>query len=224
MPARLSAGDGMRLTPLSKAAEQLGGHAATHRETPENAMPILRATGLTKRFYGFVAVDNVNLSVRRGSVHALIGPNGAGKTTVFNLLSGFLMPTQGRVEFEGADITQDGPVAIARRGVIRSFQISATFGHLTVHENVRVALQRRADLANQFWRSDAVLDRLNARTDELLEEVNLTPSRAPLAVNLSYGRKRILEIATTLAVDPQLLLLDEPMAGIGHEDIDRVVA
>ena len=106
----------MRLTPLSKAAEQLGGHAATHRETPENAMPILRATGLTKRFYGFVAVDNVNLSVRRGSVHALIGPNGAGKTTVFNLLSGFLMPTQGRVEFEGADITQDGPVAIARRG------------------------------------------------------------------------------------------------------------
>jgi branched-chain amino acid transport system ATP-binding protein len=199
-------------------------HVVSSPAAPSRAIPILRATGLSKNFRGFVAVNNVSVSVRRDTIHALIGPNGAGKTTVFNLLSGFMPPSKGRIEFEGIDITRQGPAAVARRGIIRSFQISATFGHLTVHENVRVALQRRARLAIQFWRSDSMLDRLNARTDDLLEEVNLTPYRDTPAVNLSYGRKRILEIATTLAVEPRLLLLDEPMAGMAHEDIDRVVA
>jgi branched-chain amino acid transport system ATP-binding protein len=197
---------------------------AGDRQTRNSGSPILKAIGLSTRFRGFVAVSNVNLQVREGSIHALIGPNGAGKTTLFSMLSGFLPPTQGCIEFHGKDITQAGPVAVARLGIVRSFQISATFGHLTVHENIRVALQRRAGLARQFWRSDAVLDRLNARTDELLQSVNLAPYRDTRAVDLSYGRKRMLEIATTLAVEPAVLLLDEPMAGIAHEDIDLVVA
>jgi len=194
------------------------------RNAPASDAPILRATGLVKQFAGFVVVNGVDLSVRRGSIHALIGPNGAGKTTVFNLISGFLPPTAGRIEFDGADITHLTPDAVARAGLVRSFQISATFGHLTVHENVRVALQRRAGLARQFWRSEALLKNLSARADELLEEVKLASYRNDLAVNLSYGRKRMLEIATTLAVEPKLLLLDEPMAGMGHEDIEPVVA
>ena len=189
----------------------------------ESALPVLRATGLTKEFRGFVAVNNVDLSVRQGSIHALIGPNGAGKTTVFNLLTKFLQPTQGHIEYEGVDITNQSPAAVARMGIVRSFQISATFGHLTVHENVRVALQRRVGLARQFWRSDALLTRLDAEVDNLLFEVNLSEYRNTRAVNLSYGHKRILEIVTTLALKPRVLLLDEPMAGIAHEDIDRVV-
>lgn len=184
---------------------------------------ILKAVGLTKRFGDFVAVNDAHLDVREGSIHALIGPNGAGKTTVFSMLSGFATPSGGQIRFRGKDITHAGPAAIARMGIVRSFQISATFSHLTVHENIRVALQRRAGLAHQFWRTDAILNRLDGRVEELLEAVNLTAERDTLAVNLSYGRKRILEIATTLAVEPELLLLDEPMAGVAHEDIDRVV-
>jgi branched-chain amino acid transport system ATP-binding protein len=214
----------MHDAPLSPLPRSDGGNAAIDPESIEKAQPILRATDLCKQFADFVVVNNASISVRRGSIHALIGPNGAGKTTMFNLLSGFLPPTRGRIEFEGADISHESPASVARRGLVRSFQISATFGHLTVHENVRVALQRHARLANQFWCSDAVLDSLNARTDELLAEVGMTAYRDTLAVNLSYGRKRILEIATTLAVDPKLLLLDEPMAGMGHEDIEPVVA
>ena len=186
--------------------------------------PILSTAGLSKRFSGFLAVNDVDLQVREGSIHGLIGPNGAGKTTIFSMLSGFLPPTAGRIELRGRDVTNIGPSAVARLGVVRSFQISATFGHLTVHENVRVALQRRSGLSRQFWRSDAILERLNERADELLESVDLTPYRSTLAVNLSYGRKRMLELATTLAVEPDVLLLDEPMAGIAHEDIDLVVA
>jgi branched-chain amino acid transport system ATP-binding protein len=221
----------MRAESGRKPETEIGGNepvlpdvVANARQTPNSGTPILKASGLSKRFQGFVAVSNVNLQVSEGSIHALIGPNGAGKTTLFSMLSGFLPPTQGRIEFQGKDITHAGPVAIARLGVVRSFQISATFGHLTVHENIRVALQRRAGLARQFWRSDAVLDRLNARTDELLESVNLAPYRDTRAIDLSYGRKRMLEIATTLAVEPTILLLDEPIAGIAHEDIDLVVA
>jgi branched-chain amino acid transport system ATP-binding protein len=221
----------MRAESGRKPETEIGGNervlpdvVASARQTPNSGTPILKASGLSKRFQGFVAVSNVNLQVSEGSIHALIGPNGAGKTTLFSMLSGFLPPTQGRIEFQGKDITHAGPVAIARLGVVRSFQISATFGHLTVHENIRVALQRRAGLARQFWRSDAVLDRLNARTDELLESVNLAPYRDTQAIDLSYGRKRMLEIATTLAVEPTILLLDEPIAGIAHEDIDLVVA
>jgi branched-chain amino acid transport system ATP-binding protein len=185
---------------------------------------ILEARGLTKEFLGFVAVKNVDLSVRRGSIHALIGPNGAGKTTVFNLLTKFLTPTGGKIIFDGADVTQEPPASVARRGLVRSFQISATFPHLTVIENIRVALQRRAGLATQFWRSDRVLHQLDGRARELIAAVNLDAYTDRPAVDLSYVRKRALEIATTLALDPVMLLLDEPMAGMGHEDIDRVVA
>ncbi|WP_207480477.1 ABC transporter ATP-binding protein [Arenibaculum pallidiluteum] len=188
------------------------------------ANPILTATGLTKEFRGFVAVKNVNLSIAEGSIHALIGPNGAGKTTVFNLLTKFLEPSSGRIHYRGQDITRTRPAEVARLGLVRSFQISAVFPHLTVLDNVRVALQRPMGLATQFWRSARVLDTLDDRAEELLEAVNLKSFLHVPAAEISYGRKRALEIATTLALDPALLLLDEPMAGMGHEDIDRIAA
>ena len=183
---------------------------------------ILQTRGLTKKFKGFAAVEDVNLSVRRGSIHALIGPNGAGKTTVFNLLTKFLQPTRGTIHFNGIDISAEQPAQIARRGVIRSFQISATFGHMTALENVRVALQRTLGTSFHFWRSGQSLNQLNGRAMELLEEVDLGQYASTLAVEMPYGRKRALEIATTLALDPELMLLDEPTQGMGHEDVDRV--
>lgn len=183
---------------------------------------ILTAHGLSKSFRGFVAVNDVDLRIRRGSIHALIGPNGAGKTTCFNLLTKFIEPSAGTIRFNGRDISADSPSAVARRGLVRSFQISAVFPHLTVLQNVRVALQRREGLAHQFWRSARVLDRFTARAQELLEAVDLHDMRDISASQLSYGRKRALEIATTLALEPELMLLDEPMAGMGHEDVVRV--
>ena len=183
---------------------------------------ILETRALTKEFKGFVAVDKVNLQVRRGSIHALIGPNGAGKTTCFNLLTKFLTPTAGQILFEGHDITAEAPAHIARRGAIRSFQISAVFPHLTVLENVRVALQRKLGSSFQFWRSERSLDALNGRALALLAEVDLEKYAPLTAVELSYGRKRALEIATTLAMDPKLMLLDEPTQGMGLEDVDRI--
>ncbi|SOY53327.1 High-affinity branched-chain amino acid transport ATP-binding protein BraF [Cupriavidus taiwanensis] len=183
---------------------------------------ILETRNLTKEFKGFTAVSDVNLRVRRGSIHALIGPNGAGKTTCFNLLTKFLEPTTGTILFNGIDITREKPAQIARRGVIRSFQISAVFPHLTVMENVRIGLQRQLGTAYQFWRSERSLDVLNDRAMELLEQVGLTEFAHTLTVNLPYGRKRALEIATTLAMEPELMLLDEPTQGMGHEDVDRV--
>jgi branched-chain amino acid transport system ATP-binding protein len=183
---------------------------------------ILETTDLTKEFKGFVAVDKVNLRVRRGTIHALIGPNGAGKTTCFNLLTKFLTPTSGRIVFDGTDITAEKPAAIARRGVVRSFQISAVFAHLSVLENVRVALQRKLGTSFQFWRSERSLDALNAEAIELLRAVDLEAYAALPAVELSYGRKRALEIATTLAMSPTLMLLDEPTQGMGLEDVDRI--
>ena len=183
---------------------------------------ILQTRGLTKEFKGFAAVQDVNLSVRRGSIHALIGPNGAGKTTVFNLLTKFLQPTQGTIHFNGVDISPEQPAQIARRGVIRSFQISATFGHMTALENVRVGLQRKLGTSFHFWRSGKSLNQLNGRAMELLEQVDLGQYASTLAVEMPYGRKRALEIATTLALDPELMLLDEPTQGMGHEDVDRV--
>lgn len=185
---------------------------------------ILESRGLTKKFKGFAAVSKVDLRVRRGSIHALIGPNGAGKTTCFNLLTKFLIPTEGQILFEGEDITSDPPARIARRGVIRSFQISAVFPHLTVLENVRVALQRKLGSSFHFWRSERSLDALNRRAIELLEAVDLASCAKLAAVELSYGRKRALEIATTLAMDPKLMLLDEPTQGMGLEDVDRIKA
>jgi len=183
---------------------------------------ILETRELTKEFKGFVAVNKVNLSVRRGSIHALIGPNGAGKTTCFNLLTKFLTPTSGQIVFNGDDITAEKPARIARRGVIRSFQISAVFPHLSVLENVRVALQRRLGTSFAFWRSERSLQSLDDRVFELLRAVDLEAYAGKLAVELAYGRKRALEIATTLAMDPQLMLLDEPTQGMGLEDVDRI--
>ena len=184
---------------------------------------ILETQGLSKEFMGFAAVQDVSLQIRRGSVHALIGPNGAGKTTVFNLLTGFLQPTAGRIRFNGTDITGASPVQVARRGMVRSFQISATFPHLTVLENVRVALQRKIANSFHFWEHESRLNGLNGRAMELLDAVDLREFAHRVTVELPYGRKRALEIATTLALDPQLMLLDEPTQGMGHEDVSRVV-
>jgi branched-chain amino acid transport system ATP-binding protein len=185
---------------------------------------ILETRGLTKEFKGFVAVADVNLRVVRGSIHALIGPNGAGKTTCFNLLTKFLEPTSGTILFNGQDITRERPAQIARRGIIRSFQISATFPHLTVIENVRVGLQRKLGTSFHFWKSDRSLEVLNERAMELLATVGLDDIPDYVTVELPYGRKRALEIATTLAMDPELMLLDEPTQGMGHEDVERVTA
>jgi branched-chain amino acid transport system ATP-binding protein len=184
---------------------------------------ILETRGLCKDFLGFTAVHDVNLKIRRGSVHALIGPNGAGKTTVFNLLTRFVRPTAGAIRFDGVDITGESPVQVARRGMVRSFQISATFPHLTVLENVRVALQRVAAHSYHFWANESRLNVLNGRAMQLLESVDLHEFANRVTVELPYGRKRALEIATTLALDPKLMLLDEPTQGMGHEDVDRVV-
>jgi branched-chain amino acid transport system ATP-binding protein len=185
---------------------------------------ILEAQGLTKEFKGFVAVKNVNLRVQRHTIHALIGPNGAGKTTFFNLLTHFLTPTAGRIHFNGREITGSSPAAIARMGLARSFQISAVFPHLSVRENVRVALQRKMGNSFFFWRSERSLDVLNQRALELVEAVGLSAFAELPAVELPYGRKRALEIATTMALDPEMMLLDEPMAGLGQEDIKRIAA
>ncbi|WP_290687872.1 ABC transporter ATP-binding protein [Haematobacter sp. UBA3484] len=192
------------------------------QQAQDDARVVLTARGLGKDFAGFTAVNNVDLDVRHARIHALIGPNGAGKTTVFNLLTKFLQPTRGKIELLGTDITGTRPDRIARMGMVRSFQISAVFPHLTVLENVRVALQRPAGLATQFWLPLSALDRLNGRAEELVEHLGLTPYLHTRAADLSYGRKRVLEIATTLALDPQVLLLDEPMAGMGQEDVHMV--
>lgn len=184
---------------------------------------ILKTDGLTKEFKGFIAVNDVSLGIRRGHIHALIGPNGAGKTTCFNLLTKFLDPTRGTIHFNGADITREKPAQIARRGVVRSFQISAVFPHLTVLENVRIPLQRKLGVSYHFWRSSKVLDSLNGKAMELLGHVGLEDFADMVTAEMPYGRKRALEIATTLALDPELMLLDEPTQGMGHEDVDRVM-
>ena len=183
---------------------------------------ILETRQLVKEFKGFVAVNQVDLKVKRGHIHALIGPNGAGKTTFFNLLTKFLIPTSGQIFFNQHDITQEKPAQVARRGIVRSFQISATFPHLTVLENVRIALQRAQGNSYDFWRSQSSLSRFNDRAMQLLQEVELVEFSNQQAVELAYGRKRALEIATTLATEPELMLLDEPTQGMGHEDVDKV--
>src|SRR5690606_27941461 len=183
---------------------------------------ILSARKLTRRFGGFTAVGDVDLEVRRGSIHALIGPNGAGKTTCFNLLTKFLQPSSGSIMFKGRDITRLPPADIARLGLVRSFQISAVFPRLTVLENVRISLQRRRGESFDFWRSEKALRRYDEEALERIEQVGLTEFVQALAGELPYGRKRALEIATTLALDPEMLLLDEPMAGMGQEDVVRI--
>ena len=183
---------------------------------------LLSASGLTKEFKGFLAVDGVNIEVRRGTVHALIGPNGAGKTTCFNLLTKFLAPSRGTITYNGIDITHRKPADIARMGLIRSFQISAVFSHMTVLENVRIALQRKQPGAFSFWTSQSKLSVLDAEAERLIEAVGLSEFIGITAGELSYGRKRALEIATTLALDPELMLLDEPMAGMAADDVERI--
>jgi branched-chain amino acid transport system ATP-binding protein len=185
---------------------------------------ILETRGLTKEFKGFVAVQNVSLKVRRGSIHALIGPNGAGKTTCFNLLTHFLEPTRGQILYNGREITGASPAHIARMGLVRSFQISAVFPHLSVLENVRIALQRKRGASFDFWRALRVLDGLNGQARELINAVGLAEFEDTAAVELPYGRKRALEIATTLALDPEMMLLDEPTAGMAHQDVERISA
>ena len=185
---------------------------------------ILETRGLSKEFRGFIAVKRVDLRVMRGTIHALIGPNGAGKTTCFNLLTRFLPATSGTISYKGQDITGASAADVARKGLVRSFQISAVFPYLTALENVRVALQRKRGSSFDFWNSDRLLRGFDARADELLHAVGLQDFRETLAAELSYGRKRALEIATTLALDPQLMLLDEPTAGMGHEDVNRIAA
>ena len=193
-------------------------------EVAATAEVILETRGLTKEFKGFVAVNDVDLKVRRGSIHALIGPNGAGKTTCFNLLTHFLEPTRGQIFYNGREITGLSPASIARMGLVRSFQISAVFPHLTVLENVRIALQGKRGSSFDFWRSERVLDGLNGRSRELIAAVGLSEYENAVAVELPYGRKRALEIATTLALDPEMMLLDEPTAGMTHEDVGRITA
>ncbi|QWW71323.1 ABC transporter ATP-binding protein [Rhizobium sp. WYJ-E13] len=185
---------------------------------------ILSTSGLTKEFAGFSAVKGVNLEVRRGSLHALIGPNGAGKTTCFNLLTKFYTPTSGSITYNGKDVTGRKPAEVARLGLVRSFQISAVFPKLSARENVRVALQRKRGDSFYFWRSEKTLEELDDEALRLIEAVGLTSYAEVPAGELSYGRKRALEIATTLALDPEMLLLDEPMAGLGREDIQRIEA
>jgi branched-chain amino acid transport system ATP-binding protein len=183
---------------------------------------ILETEGLTKEFRGFTAVDSVDLKIKRHDVHALIGPNGAGKTTVFNLLTKFLTPTRGKITFNGRDITAAKPAEIARMGVIRSFQISAVFPHMTARENVRVALQQKLGTSFHFWKPVRTLDRLNDRAEELLHMVGLERFSDAMVADMAYGRKRALEIATTLAMEPEMMLLDEPTQGMGREDVELV--
>ncbi len=195
---------------------------ADHATPPRTGDWIIEARDLSKSFAGFYAVRGLNLQVQRNTIHALIGPNGAGKTTIFNLLTKFHQPTSGQVLFNGNDVTRTSMAELARTGMVRSFQISSVFPSLTVFENVRIALQRKSGLSVRFWRALSALDGLTARTDELIQWVGLAEWRNIEAANLPYGRKRALELATTLALDPEMLLLDEPLAGMGHEDIDRV--
>lgn len=183
---------------------------------------ILETRGLTKDFKGFKAIEDINVQVQTGHIHALIGPNGAGKTTFFNLLTKFLTPTSGRILYDGNDITRHRPADIAQHGLIRSFQISAVFPHLSARENVRIALQRKLGVSYQFWRSIRILDQLNEEAQHLLEQVGLGHFGDTPAVELAYGRKRALEIATTIALKPRLMLLDEPTQGMSAEDVHTV--
>jgi branched-chain amino acid transport system ATP-binding protein len=191
-------------------------------QAPSSGDVTLRMENLSKNFRGFPAIKNLTLEISRGAIHALIGPNGAGKTTVFNLATKFLQPSGGRIYFNGRDITTTPPEAVARMGMVRSFQISAVFGQLTTLENVRMALQRSRNDNFYFWRSDKALRNMDSRARELLADVGLDGFADRKAIELPYGRRRVLEIATTLALDPELLLLDEPMSGLSQEDVGRI--
>jgi len=189
-----------------------------------NSEYILETRNLTREFSGFVAVKDVNLKVRTGSIHGLIGPNGAGKTTMFNMLTKFLLPSSGSIIYRGEDITGERPARVARRGLVRSFQISSIFPHMSVLENVRIALQRKVGSSFEFWRSERSLSYLDEKAMQILSSVDLAEHAQLHAAELPYGRKRAVELATTLALEPDLMLLDEPTQGMAHEDVGRVVA
>src|SRR5689334_20471241 len=218
-PARRSDG-----ASSGRSARGFNGPSRLFGRRPGVSDTILETAGLTREFSGFVAVDGVDLKVRTGTIHALIGPNGAGKTTCFNLLTKFLQPTRGTIRYKDQDITGLKPAQVARLGLVRSFQISAVFPHLTALENVRVALQRARGASYDFWRSESSLSIYDDRARELLFDVGLSGYAETEAGLLPYGRKRALEIATTLALEPEMMLLDEPTAGMTHEDVDRTTA
>jgi branched-chain amino acid transport system ATP-binding protein len=185
--------------------------------------PMLETQSLTRHFRGLRAVNGVSLRVEEGTVHALVGPNGAGKTTLFNMLTGFLKPTSGRIVFRGEDVTGWPPDRMARRGIGRSFQITSLFEPLTVLEHVVLALQSATGLGYRFWQSDAVLRRFRDEASALLEQVGLGGVADREVHSLPYGQKRALELALVLALEPSLLLLDEPTAGMGVEDVERII-
>ncbi|GAA1819471.1 ABC transporter ATP-binding protein [Actinomadura chokoriensis] len=192
-------------------------------EAPVREAPVLRARGLVREFRGFRAVDGVDLDIGEGTVHALVGPNGAGKTTLFNLLTGFLKPTAGSVRLGRHELAGRSPERIARLGLARSFQITSLFAELTPRQHVELALAGRTGLGWRFWRSDRALGRYSDRAAELLGQVGLGDHADIAAGALAYGRKRALELALALALDPKVLLLDEPTAGMGVEDVGRTV-
>lgn len=183
---------------------------------------VIETQGLTKNFMGFTAVDDVNLKIREGTVHAVIGPNGAGKSTLFNLITKFHQPSAGKITLKGSDITRVRPANLAQKGMVRSFQISAIFPEMTVLENVKVARLRKYGAPSRFWESLGSMNALDEACLALIEDVGLTEYIHHFAGQLPYGRKRALELATTLALEPEVLLLDEPMAGLGQEDIKKI--
>lgn len=183
---------------------------------------ILETQGLSKSFASFAAVSDVSLKVTAGSLHALIGPNGAGKSTLFNLVTKFLKPTRGTILYRGFDVTGYSPSRLARMGVARSFQVSSVFAELTVKENVLMALMRQKNFAWRMWRSPAILRSLDEPAHELLARFGLAEQAEIRAKFLSYGKKRALELALAMAIKPELLLLDEPSSGVGHEDLARL--
>lgn len=185
---------------------------------------ILEVQDVSKRFGNFFAVRHANLSLLESSVHGLIGPNGAGKSTLFNICTGFLKPTEGSVRLRGQTVADKGPAWIARNGVGRSFQISAVFDGLSVIDNILVALQRRARLSFAFWKGEKSVSALRERACNLLEQVHLSDTWWDKhTASLPYGRRRMLELATTIATDPSILLLDEPLAGLGQEDVPVII-
>jgi branched-chain amino acid transport system ATP-binding protein len=184
---------------------------------------VIETVGLSKQFRGFTAVHSVDLAVAAGDIHALVGPNGAGKTTLFNLLTGFLKPSGGQIRLQGRDITGSKPERIAQLGVARSFQITSLFEQLTLRQHIELALLSTTTLGHRFWVSDRALARFSDRAGELLDQVGLARLRDVQAGALAYGQKRALELALALALEPTVLLLDEPTAGMGLEDVERTV-
>jgi branched-chain amino acid transport system ATP-binding protein len=198
-------------------------------QTAPSAAPagyVFKTEGLTRRFSGFTAVNNVSLEIPEGGVRTIIGPNGAGKTTFFNLLSGMLPPSEGRMWFRDREITGLPAYRRARLGIARSFQITNIFGHLTVYENVRLAVQAVHDGKANFFLPGSRMGNLAAKTDQVLHDVGLYDSRDARAENLSHGDQRRLEIGLVIASDPPVLLLDEPLAGMSptetHETVDLI--